>query len=70
MTVWITTETGYVAALDLAERMGTPGAKGWAERKRTGTPIPDPSPRWIADRWVEQADQVATEETSRQLTLF
>jgi len=68
VTVYIVTQAGYTATLDFAARMGTPGAQQWADRKRPGTPIPDPSPRWIADGWVEQAETPA--EPDGQLTLF
>lgn len=61
--MWIVTQTGYTATLDLAARMGTPGAQEWAERKRPGTPIPDPEPRWIELGWVEPTE-------GGQLTLF
>ena len=56
MIVWIVTEAGYTATLDLAQRMGTPGAQEWAERKRPGTPIEEPTARWIELGWVEPAE--------------
>ncbi len=68
MTAYVVTQTGYTATLNLAKRMGTPGAQDWAERKRPGTPIEQPQERWIADGWVEPAPHPA--EPVGQLTLF
>lgn len=56
MTTYIVTQAGYAATLDLAARMGTPGAQEWAERKRPGTPIEDPQERWIELGWVEPTE--------------
>lgn len=67
MTVWITTHTGYTAALALAQRMGTPAAHRYAEARKPGTRLPEGmeiSERWITAGWIEEAP------ASGQMTLF
>lgn len=69
MTVWIITNTGYQAAVDLAQRMGTTGAQQYAEARRPGTRLPEGmeiSPRWVEWGWVEPAPHPPV----GQLTLF
>jgi len=65
MTGWIVTETGYAAALDLADRMRTDGAQAYAEARRPGTRLPDGMEipeRWFEWGWIEPVEG--------QLTLF
>lgn len=64
---WITTHTGYTAALALAQRMGTPTAYRYAEARKPGTRLPEGmeiAERWITDAWIEEAP------ASGQMTLF
>lgn len=68
MTIWITTHTGYTAALALAQRMGTPTAYRYAEARKPGTRLPEGmeiSERWITDGWIKEAPA-----EPGQMTLF
>ncbi|QDH23482.1 hypothetical protein [Saccharibacillus brassicae] len=58
---WVTTEKGYHATLELAERMGTPAARQVADLFRPGEPLRPPYDRevpacWVDDGWVRLAE--------------